>query len=56
MPRTRIYIDEFNLYYRALKGTPHKWLDISALSLAVLPAGHVIECLSGILLIRLNHL
>jgi uncharacterized LabA/DUF88 family protein len=35
--RTLVYIDGFNLYYRALKGTPHKWLDIEALSRAVLP-------------------
>jgi len=28
----------FNLYYRALKGTRHKWLDIVALSRAVLPS------------------
>lgn len=41
--RTIVYIDGFNLYYRALKGTPHKWLDIEALSGAVLPAGHRIE-------------
>jgi uncharacterized LabA/DUF88 family protein len=25
--RTNIYIDGFNVYYGALKGTPHKWLD-----------------------------
>lgn len=36
--RTSVYIDGFNLYYRALKGTPHKWLDVAALSSAVLPA------------------
>jgi NYN domain len=35
--RTIVYIDGFNLYYRALKGTAHKWLDIAALSQAVLP-------------------
>lgn len=28
-PRTIVYIDGFNLYYGALKGTPHKWLDLS---------------------------
>lgn len=38
MSRTIVYIDGFNLYYRALKGTPHKWLDIAALSTAVLPS------------------
>jgi len=26
--RTVIYIDGFNLYYGALRGTPYKWLDI----------------------------
>jgi uncharacterized LabA/DUF88 family protein len=26
--RTIIYIDGFNLYYGALKGTPHKWLNL----------------------------
>jgi len=28
---TIVYIDGFNLYYRALKGSPRKWLDLSAL-------------------------
>lgn len=37
MSRTIVYIDGFNLYYRALKGTSHKWLDIAALGAAVLP-------------------
>jgi hypothetical protein len=36
--RTIIYIDGFNLYYRALKGTPHKWLDVAAMSRAALPS------------------
>jgi uncharacterized LabA/DUF88 family protein len=35
--RTIVYIDGFNLYYRALKGTAHKWLDLEKLSTAVLP-------------------
>ena len=35
--RTVVYIDGFNLYYRCLKGTAHKWLDIKALSKVVLP-------------------
>jgi hypothetical protein len=29
LERTIVYIDGFNLYYRALRGTPHKWLDIA---------------------------
>lgn len=30
--RTAVYVDGFNLYYRALKGTPFRWLDLLALS------------------------
>ena len=44
--RARVYIDGFNLYYRALKGTPNKWLDIVALSHAVMPAGSAIEAVN----------
>jgi len=29
--RTAVYIDGFNLYYRALQGTPYRWLDVLAL-------------------------
>lgn len=29
--RTYIYVDGFNLYYGALKGTKYKWLDLKAL-------------------------
>jgi hypothetical protein len=29
--RTYIYIDGFNFYYGAVKGTPYKWLDFKAL-------------------------
>lgn len=29
--RTYIYIDGFNLYYRALRNTPFKWLDLQSL-------------------------
>ncbi len=43
MARTIVYIDGFNLYYRALKGTPHKWLDIEAMSRATLPHDCMIE-------------
>lgn len=30
--RTAIYVDGFNFYYRALKGTPYRWVDLLALS------------------------
>jgi hypothetical protein len=39
--KTYIYIDGFNLYYGALKGTPFKWLDPLALCRLLL-SGHVI--------------
>lgn len=45
MTRTIVYIDGFNLYYRALKGTRHKWLDIAALSAAVMPSTCQIEAI-----------
>lgn len=35
--RTNVYIDGFNLYYGCLKGTPHKWLDLSAFCVASFP-------------------
>jgi len=34
---TNVYIDGFNLYYRSLKGTPFKWLDLAALCQKRLP-------------------
>ncbi len=34
--RTVVYVDGFNLYYRALKHTPYKWLDLGALFRRVL--------------------
>lgn len=34
---TGVYIDGFNLYYGCLKGTPHRWLDLEALSRHLLP-------------------
>lgn len=38
MARTIVYIDGFNLYYRALLGSRHKWLNLVALAQASLPA------------------
>ena len=31
LQRTTIYVDGFNLYYRAVRNTPHKWLNLMAL-------------------------
>lgn len=41
--RTFVYVDGFNLYYRSLKGTRHKWLDLLKLSQAVLPTSATVE-------------
>ena len=38
--RTFIYVDGFNLYYRALRGTPCKWLDLHTLFEHVLQSHH----------------
>ncbi|MYC36977.1 MAG: NYN domain-containing protein [Chloroflexi bacterium] len=35
--RANIYIDGLNLYYRALRGTPHRWLDPRRLARLLLP-------------------
>ena len=40
--RTSIYVDGFNLYYRALKGTPYKWLDLKTLVTHLLQPKHQI--------------
>ena len=38
--RTFVYVDGFNLYYAALKGTPFKWLDPVALLKRILQPHH----------------
>ena len=38
---TIVYVDGFNLYYGALRGTSYKWLDVVALCRALLPR-HVV--------------
>lgn len=35
--KTNVYIDGFNLYYGAVKGTTYKWLDLLKLSQAIVP-------------------
>jgi uncharacterized LabA/DUF88 family protein len=41
--RTNIYVDGFNLYFGALKGTPHKWLNIYALAQMLLRPANKIQ-------------
>jgi len=40
--RTYVYIDGFNLYYGAVKGTPYKWLDLKAACSQLLQPHHQI--------------
>lgn len=39
--KTNFYIDGFNLYHRAVKDTPYRWLDLSKVCLALLPAHQI---------------
>ena len=39
--KTNFYIDGFNLYYRAVKDTPYRWLDLFEVCQALLPAHQV---------------
>ena len=41
--RTKVYVDGFNLYYGALKGTPFKWLNPVDLARRVLPSEYVVD-------------
>lgn len=41
--RTYVYIDGFNLYYRALKGTQYKWLDIEKLCFSLAPDSEIVR-------------
>jgi len=43
--RTIVYVDGFNLYYGALRGTPWKWLDLRALAGRLLPRKHDITAI-----------
>lgn len=40
--QTYVYVDGFNLYYGAVKGTPYKWLNPVTLAALLLPSTHVI--------------
>ncbi|MCK9362108.1 MAG: NYN domain-containing protein [Syntrophales bacterium] len=43
--RTYVYIDGFNLYYRAVKGTPYKWLDLKTMIAHLLGPQHNITAI-----------
>jgi uncharacterized LabA/DUF88 family protein len=38
-----VYVDGFNLYYRAVKNTPYRWLDIAELCRRLLPRNDVVK-------------
>jgi uncharacterized LabA/DUF88 family protein len=40
---TIVYIDGFNLYYGALKGSAHKWLDLEAMCRRLLPKDQITQ-------------
>ena len=41
MARVHVYVDGFNLFYGALKGTPFKWLNLDALCRIMLPQDEI---------------
>jgi uncharacterized LabA/DUF88 family protein len=41
--RTHVYIDGFNFYYGAVRGTPYKWLDFSKLCGLLLPNNQILS-------------
>ena len=45
MKITYVYVDGFNLYHRAVKGTPYKWLDLKKLAMHLLRGDHRIEAI-----------
>ncbi len=42
-PQTIVYIDGFNFYYGAVKGTPNKWLNIMVLCERMLPRDQIVK-------------
>jgi len=42
-PRTIVYVDGYNLYYRRLKGTPFRWLNLETLCSRLLPRNDVVR-------------
>jgi len=40
---TYVYVDGFNLYYGAVKGTPYKWLNILSLCQKLLPRNKIFK-------------
>ena len=41
--KTIVYVDGFNLYYGALRGTPYKWLNVARLCRILLPKHNITQ-------------
>jgi len=41
--KTFVYVDGFNLYYGAVRGTPYKWLNVSELCRLLLPRHEIVR-------------
>lgn len=41
--RVNVYIDGFNLYYGAVKGTPYRWLNLAEICRLLLPRDEVLQ-------------
>jgi hypothetical protein len=41
--KTTVYVDGFNLYYRALRKTPYKWLNLRKLCELPRPQNEIVE-------------
>ena len=41
--RTSVYVDGFNLFYGALKGTDYKWLNLVELARRLVPEEYALE-------------
>lgn len=39
--KTNVYVDGYNLYYGAVKGTPYRWLDLGTLCQVALPKNQI---------------
>jgi len=42
-PKTRVYIDGYNLYHGAVQGTPYKWLNIELFCELLLPKNEITQ-------------
>ena len=48
-PQTIVYIDGFNFYHGAVKGTQYKWLDFTALCQRMLPRDQLSRSVTSLL-------